>query len=358
MTLLRRGAMLLILCLIAASTADAAISPKLTYQGRLLDSAGVPVANGDYLLRFRIYDALAGGNTLWDDGTRQLTITNGLLTYVLGDSTAIPNNLFANNSSLWLGVKVGVDDEMSPRTEVTAAAFSFQTLRADTAEVAVSVGPNAVTSASIVDGSIGIIDVDDSQIQRRVTGEAGPNQAIRAVNANGSVSLITVGDGDITGITTSSSSGLNGGVSSGTANLSVDPTDFNGSAPMQESYFSGSLISSGSDITIRTASIAVPGPGRIVAMGNVVVRCLGCITSTSGYYLTISSSSTASSVSGSYGRGEVDGDTRDAATRMDVFTVSSPGTYTYYLRGRQSSGPVGSTIDFLYSQLVLLFIPN
>ncbi|HEX2896858.1 MAG TPA: hypothetical protein VHP63_02270, partial [candidate division Zixibacteria bacterium] len=118
----------------AASFLSVADVPKLiTYQGWLTDTAGSPVADGNYSIRFQIYDASSGGNVKWNSGARPVSVTDGLFTHILGDSIPLPNTLFANDTALWLGVTVGVNPEFTPRTRLTSFGYAHQALRADTA---------------------------------------------------------------------------------------------------------------------------------------------------------------------------------------------------------------------------------
>ena len=75
---------------------------------------------------------------------------------------------------------------------------------ADGAVTAAKLGANSVDSSKIADGSIGTADVNNAQIQLRVTGTCPANEAIRVVNADGTV-------------TCQSTSGAGGGVTEVTA---------------------------------------------------------------------------------------------------------------------------------------------
>ena len=121
-----------LLCQAAVVLAD--IPRTINYQGRLTDPGGNPVVDAQYLIQFRFYDAESGGTTLWDSGFRGVDVSDGLFAYQLGDSTAIPGDLFAGNVDVWLGVKVSTDPEISPRTKIDASAFAFHALSADTAD--------------------------------------------------------------------------------------------------------------------------------------------------------------------------------------------------------------------------------
>ena len=101
-------------CLLAASTAVGQGVPQLiNVQGKLTDAGGEPVADGSYSVLFSIYDVVTGGTALWQE-TRTVTVSDGLFSISLGESTTIPPSLF-DNTDLWLGIKVETDLEMAPR---------------------------------------------------------------------------------------------------------------------------------------------------------------------------------------------------------------------------------------------------
>jgi len=120
-----------ILCALLAFTAIAEVPQIIAYQGRLLDNAGDPVADGAYLITFRIYDDPSAGVTLWNSGIRQLNAVDGFIAYNLGDTTVIPDALFATDTNLWLGIKIGVDAEMTPRARLASVGHAYHALRAD-----------------------------------------------------------------------------------------------------------------------------------------------------------------------------------------------------------------------------------
>jgi hypothetical protein len=91
----------------------------LTYQGRLADKKGIPL-NSPVTIVFRIYDDAA--NVLWTSITRTITLTNGLFTVYLGDTTAGDPILSSTQlgSAASIGVTVGDDTEMSPRLSINS----------------------------------------------------------------------------------------------------------------------------------------------------------------------------------------------------------------------------------------------
>lgn len=118
--------------LLIGTTAFAAVPQLISFQGRLTDG-GSPIPNDTILIKLKIYDAPLDGTTLWDNGFRGVPVINGLFSYLLGDSTALPDNLFSSDTVRYLGIQVGLDAEISPRTRLTTVGFAYKALRADTA---------------------------------------------------------------------------------------------------------------------------------------------------------------------------------------------------------------------------------
>ena len=119
--------------LLSASIAIADIPQVLNYQGRLSDSLGYTVADGDYTMTFTLYTAAEGGTDIWSCAGQIVPVTDGLFTYHLGDACTLPDDLFADYSSVWLGIAIGGDPESTPRTQIVSSAYAFHSLRADTA---------------------------------------------------------------------------------------------------------------------------------------------------------------------------------------------------------------------------------
>jgi hypothetical protein len=119
----------LLLALFFVGTGGTAVPGLITYQGLLADSAGNS-ADGLFLIQFRIYDDSTGGSILWDNGFRTVQVTDGLFTYTLGDSTFFPLDLF-DSPVRWLGIRVGVDPELTPRKQLVSSPYSLRAAKAD-----------------------------------------------------------------------------------------------------------------------------------------------------------------------------------------------------------------------------------
>ena len=130
-----------VLCLITTNLLTAEIPLFLNYQGQLTDNSNNPVSDGNYDMTFRIYESEGAVSELWNSGVVSVLVINGVFNVQLGASpmTSLPSNIFNVFGSCYLGIQVGTDPEMSPRIPLTSSAYSFQALRADTANVALNV---------------------------------------------------------------------------------------------------------------------------------------------------------------------------------------------------------------------------
>jgi hypothetical protein len=122
-----------------------AVPEAITYQGYLTDAEGKPV-NGDVAIAFRIWDAEVGGTDLWAETHAPVTVTEGVFNVILG--TYIPITAGIVGGECYLGVTVGTDSEMVPRTKVSSSAYA---IRAGYAE---SVAIGAVTTSSLSDTAV------------------------------------------------------------------------------------------------------------------------------------------------------------------------------------------------------------
>ena len=110
-----------------------ATSVRLNYQGRLVDpNTGNAKADGTYQIIFRLYDIDTGGTPLWSEA-KDITVKNGLFSTLLGDMTAIAPSDF-NGQELWLAVKVGADNEATPRQRIAHVGYAIFAENADTVD--------------------------------------------------------------------------------------------------------------------------------------------------------------------------------------------------------------------------------
>ncbi|PIZ53978.1 hypothetical protein COY25_02725, partial [Candidatus Uhrbacteria bacterium CG_4_10_14_0_2_um_filter_41_7] len=129
-------------------TARAASAPNIvSYQGRILNTNSVPVADASLEMKFEFYTAVSGGTCLWSNSSvdcdtntpgstvaRSVTLTGGLFSELLGDTTAgtpyagISDTLFADNAGVYLQVYIA-GEALSPRKQIASVPYA---LNADT----------------------------------------------------------------------------------------------------------------------------------------------------------------------------------------------------------------------------------
>ncbi len=154
---------MLSLILLCPGIAPAAGPGTISYQGTLVDSQNTPPPNSGYPMHFALYDAMAGGELLWEETTSTVAVTNGAFAVALGNITPFPDGLFQDNASLWLEIQVdlnrdGFDAEetYSPRVPFNAAPYAFQSDNADSLG-GKPAGGYLTTHGGVLDGPVTIL---------------------------------------------------------------------------------------------------------------------------------------------------------------------------------------------------------
>jgi hypothetical protein len=169
----------LILSLFLVSLGYADIPKTLNYQGRLMNAVGQPVIDGQYNVTFRLYTAVSGGTMVWEEA-QQVEAENGYFNTVLGNSIALTPSIFSQ--SLWVGIQVGTEAEMTPRQNMGTAAY------------AMNVADGAITTSKIADGTVTASKLN-GEIQ---TGQILDNAITSEKIKDGEVKTNDIEDGTIT----------------------------------------------------------------------------------------------------------------------------------------------------------------
>ena len=98
----------------------------------MTDNLGDPVADGNYQMRFIIYNAATGGTDLWHETHMSVMLTNGIYNVILGQIEPLDPGDF--DGDLYLGVTVSGDSEMTPRQKLTSTSFAMKAAIADDAD--------------------------------------------------------------------------------------------------------------------------------------------------------------------------------------------------------------------------------
>jgi len=142
-----------------------AIPPKINYQGYLTDINGIPL-NQTIDMTFKIYDQIEEGSVLWQEAHKAVVIEDGIFKAYLGEITPITEDLFI--ADRFIGVTLGDEPEMQPRSQFTSSPYAFIAAKAISvpdhsinsqqiaaqAVITEKIADNAVTTQKIADGSI------------------------------------------------------------------------------------------------------------------------------------------------------------------------------------------------------------
>jgi len=168
------------------------IDKTLSYQGRLTDSGGTPVADGSHDFCFSIWDSPTGGSKLWPSGTSTVmsaTTASGVFNVVIGSGADDLSTLdFTANSLLYLQVEARIlaggtcqnptyFDVLSPRQQISASGFAraaFKVLNG-TFTTALTVNTGAVTLTGNASGSTLTLGSGSSSVSGANTGDNSAN---------------------------------------------------------------------------------------------------------------------------------------------------------------------------------------
>ena len=141
----------------AAAPAASSVT-TIPYQGRLADINGNPVTDR-VNMEFRLYDVPTGGTPLWEEfwtGGNAVNVSDGLFSVMLGSINTNLAQTVQGHDTLYLGITVGTDSEMSPRVQLGSVPFSVWSLTvADGSITAAKIAAGAVGSDAIADGAVG-----------------------------------------------------------------------------------------------------------------------------------------------------------------------------------------------------------
>lgn len=129
---------------VIVTIAVAEVPSAISYQGRLTTPAGTPVTDANYTVVFTIYDAATSGISKWTE-TQSVTTSGGLFSVPLGSVAPISDTVFSG-STRYLGVKIGADPELTPRTALVAVPYAHRVSTVDGASGGTILGSTIITN--------------------------------------------------------------------------------------------------------------------------------------------------------------------------------------------------------------------
>ncbi|GIW62866.1 MAG: hypothetical protein KatS3mg090_0692 [Patescibacteria group bacterium] len=169
------------------------------FQGKVVNSDGTNVSDGNYNFVFSLYTVATGGTAVWTENYSsgncgQLAVTDGVFSVDLGSCQSLSGVDF-NQDSIYLGINFNGDGEMSPRIRFTASAYALNAKKVSGLTVTNTTGtltiPNGVTiafsgsndltfttsgttNATLPSGSITIVDTNTAQtLTNKTVGNTG-----------------------------------------------------------------------------------------------------------------------------------------------------------------------------------------
>jgi hypothetical protein len=342
----------LVLLLMGFATDANAIWPGLmNYQGRLTDNGGSPVADGTYNITFNIYQSSA---SLWSE-SHSVTTNNGFFSVELGSNgSPLPVWIFGLNP-LWLGITVGTDPEITPRTRLTSVPHAYGVASIDGAEGGNIQGSlwlmNEYATSGIVIAPYGI---GGGALQIERPGE-GAYFTVDGNYNNTSETRVTIGYYNPIRFCTDLS---------GDSKVQLPDNSIHSAEILDEpglaSEVSSAYVSLSPGMTdIETVSITIPTDGYILVQGDCYVQSDGA-TSDNHIRCQIDEESGGSATVpyftqvGQWGFHSTDAHSWSISThRLYYKTV---GTYTFRLEGEATS--TAHTTNAINATVTALYIPS
>lgn len=134
----------------------------INYQGRLTDTGGDPVVDGEYVVTFSIWSdstSTSSPDREWISPNCTVLVVNGLFNWQLGSRENLQPWTIANDAELWLGIQIASDPEIMPRSRLSSAPYAYKAWQADYAEYADSAG-QIVSSIGESGAYDGIVNTD------------------------------------------------------------------------------------------------------------------------------------------------------------------------------------------------------
>ncbi len=129
------------------SAQEAEIPSTLSYQGQLSGKTGKPVADGRYTITAAIYSDALATEPLWTE-RHEADLVRGIFNLQLGSINPLD---LPFDQVYWLGIAIGSEPELFPRTELSSSPYAFR------AGVASSLEGGAVTGINGLDGDVRIV---------------------------------------------------------------------------------------------------------------------------------------------------------------------------------------------------------
>jgi hypothetical protein len=233
------------------------IYPTFSHQGKLLDSSGNPVADGNYTVMYRLYHDASGGTAVFTD-TNTVAITDGYFNSDFGAANADPK-IFSEQT--WLEITVN-GETLTPRQFLRGAPYASSVVSG-----AAIVGSEPITytffTANNLGASLLVANTDSS-----ATGGSGMTAITSAQPTTSNHLDVAAVRGLARDSDSNSSTGVYGGIfiSEDFRGLYAD----DGTGSVYAAYLDGSIYVSGNCVGCMMAMIAQNNGSSIIEPGDFV----------------------------------------------------------------------------------------
>lgn len=240
---------ILIIFILGGNTLLSEVPNCINYQGYLENAAGEPASDGIYKITFQIYGSAAGSDLLWNSGKRDIQITEGIFDYILGSNTPLPDDLFAGDTTRYLGITIESDPELTPRTRLMSASYAHHASIADNLTMPATFdGDGHFTGDLTVDGNIiasGLGDITQVDAGSGLSG-GGMSGSVELYVPNGGITSSHIQNGTIVSSDISATAEILPTKIAGTAAVLDDVNTFE-----NYNYFNGELTMNGPALAFR-----------------------------------------------------------------------------------------------------------
>lgn len=264
--------------------ATAGVNEQFNYQGRLLNTAGATVPDGDYNMEFTIVQDGNGcnpaisttypcsGTVKWTESwesTNKVTVRNGYFSVYLGSITPFGSSVDWNQDTLWLGVNIGgtgspsYDGVMKPMKRLGASPFALNSkllgglLASDFVKLAQGVQTDSTTVSSVFVNKTGasgnILQLQKNGSDVFVVGNGGGLTFGAGLGIDAASGALTVGDSTASSVSICNSANCDT-ISIGT-NTDADTINIG-------STNDDTVTLSGANVYINTAGVGNVGIGN------------------------------------------------------------------------------------------------
>lgn len=111
------------------SSVFAQVPKMINYQG-MITTQGEQLVDTTISMTFSIYSDSQGVDFLWSETQTSVRVQNGLFNVLLGSVNPVPDSAFTGGVR-YLGVQIGGDPELSPRTPLISVPYAYNSKMLD-----------------------------------------------------------------------------------------------------------------------------------------------------------------------------------------------------------------------------------